>query len=657
MRIVIASAALAGAAIASAAVALTPHRAHAQTLDRYGGSTVAYATAPGPSPYPQPAYAAAPTYPAPTYAPYSPQVAAAAGLRTLTWPGKDAPAAAAPATAPMQAYAPGIRFAPPPATTPRLASGATLPASGGVQPPAMVLRPVPVQASGEGVQPSGAYAFAPAPARAPAPTSIYSDGPAAASPGPSAYVQPQAQRPARMSADAPPAVQTAALSQAPTPRPDGRPAAPARPEPVAALLPPSRIRHDPRPCSHPPRLLRSHRRPERARNPRRAAPHGRDRVEGRPERRAPGHRGELPMSQAHSRLADLVSLGAEQSSERRREVLRQVTDLFMATPETLQAQAAGAFDAVMQNLSKDMELVVRAELAQRLAPVANAPIGVLRSLAADDIAVAGPVLRHSVGLSEADLLGVVRRDGQAHLQAVSLRRALPETVSDVIVERGDDATLGVLLSNPDAALSRHSAEAVVDRAHANPALHQAVVDRANLPADLLNEMYFTVEAQLRRKISARNAAMDPADLEAALAAGRRRLAAQDGALPPDYADAEIFIRGLKASGASLPNALPGMLRANERTRFLIALSELADIEFLTTARIVERRDLEALAILCKAANLDRGLYLTIVVLVDEAGKGLAKADEYGPLYNKLTRDTALRTLRFWRMRREGDLAA
>lgn len=357
------------------------------------------------------------------------------------------------------------------------------------------------------------------------------------------------------------------------------------------------------------------------------------------------------------RLADLVAMAAEPSSERRREVLRQVTDLFMATPEGLKVEAANAFDAVLQALAADMEQAVRIELAERLAPEAHAPSGLLRRLAADDIAVAGPLLRRSTALSENDLAGVAGSQGQDHLRAISARRAVPSAVCDVIVERGDDATLGVLLRNPQAELSRRSAEVVVERAQVNPDLHEAVVDRQGLPPDLLNEMYFVVETRLRRKIAACNAALDPAALDAALAAGRKRLAAQDGALPADYADAEIYVRGLKASGGVIAQALPNLFRAREHTRFLVAFAELADVEFSTVARIVERRDLEALAILCKAADLKRALFVTLVVLIAEPGKGVAHAEGYGELYSKLPRETAQRTLRFWRMRRESDLAA
>jgi len=46
-----------------------------------------------------------------------------------------------------------------------------------------------------------------------------------------------------------------------------------------------------------------------------------------------------------------------------------------------------------------------------------------------------------------------------------------------------------------------------------------------------------------------------------------------------------------------------------------ALAELAGIDFHTARVILERRELDALAIVCKAADFERSLFLTFAVLV------------------------------------------
>lgn len=359
-----------------------------------------------------------------------------------------------------------------------------------------------------------------------------------------------------------------------------------------------------------------------------------------------------------SKLLDLIALADEPSSVKRRELLRGVTDLFF-TGDSHDPVQMGLFDDVMSQLAGDMEEAVRIELAQRLSQAPAAPQGLSRRLAMDSIAVAQPILKGSSSLSEDDLLEVARTRGQDHLRAISQRTSVPSAVSDAIVQHGDDTTLGVLLRNEGAVLSRQAHEAVVDRAAANPALHEAVVDRHGLPVDLLNEMYFMVEARLRERIMAKNADVDPATLEAALDAGRKRVAAGDGALPADHAQAEQEFRAIKARGGATAPALAAMLRAKNTTLFLVALADMADIDFHTARHILERRELDALAVVCKAADFDRALFLTFALLIlDPSDDVMGKAKAYGELYGALPRDAALRTIRFWRLRRQtGDVAA
>jgi uncharacterized protein (DUF2336 family) len=360
-----------------------------------------------------------------------------------------------------------------------------------------------------------------------------------------------------------------------------------------------------------------------------------------------------------SKLQDLIDLAKEPSSDKRRELLREVTDLFFAEPEH-RSNELTLFDDVMTQLAGEMEAVVRAELAERIGPTNRPPLRLVRKLASDEsIEVARPVLESSPVLTDEDLVSVAQQRGQEHLKAISRRETVSETVSEVIVKRGDDDTLGVLLENEGASLSREAHELVIDRAGANPALHEAVVNRKQVPIDLLNEMYFVVEAQLRAKILERNAGVDPAVLDAALAKSRRRVATSDGAVPADFEAAEAEVRALVARDALTPKALAAMLRNRETTRFMVALAELASIDFHTARVILERRELDALAVVCKAAGFDRSLFLTFAVLVlDQEADPMGRAKEYGDLYAELPLETAQRTLRFWRMRRQAtDLAA
>jgi uncharacterized protein (DUF2336 family) len=364
------------------------------------------------------------------------------------------------------------------------------------------------------------------------------------------------------------------------------------------------------------------------------------------------------MNGESGRLRQLVDLAQEGSSERRRELLRGLTDAFFSRDAHAPAEMA-LFDEVLGQLADEMEVAVRAELSGRISARPDAPGRLLRRLANDEIDVARPVLSGAAGLSETDLIEVARSRGQHHLQAISQRPRLSSALSDVIVERGDEETLSVLIGNDGADLSREAQERLIDKASDSPRLQEGLVNRRSLPVDLLNEIYFVAEARIREQILARNATIDPAELERALESGRKQLAAQDGALPADYAQAETDIRRMAEKKELGPRTLAALLRGRQTTRFLVALSLLAHVDFHTARRIVERRELDALAVICKAAGFEPSLFLTFAVLIlDSDGDAMAKARQYGQLYNDLPLEVAQRTIRFWQLRRRtGDVAA
>ncbi len=356
-----------------------------------------------------------------------------------------------------------------------------------------------------------------------------------------------------------------------------------------------------------------------------------------------------------SKLDALASIAEETSPERRRVLLRHATDVFFA-PEPVPPAVIALFDTALEKLAASLEQELRADLARRLAPLSDAPRRLVARLIGDpEEAVAGPLLESSPALSEADLMGVVCCAGQGHLRAVSRREDLTERVSDTIVDRGDDETLGVLMSNAAVPLSRTASEKMVDRAKANPGLHAVVVGREGLPLDLLNDMYLVVEQRLRDRIMARNAAVDPDLLERALAGSRVRLASAQGVLPADYAEAAAYIDRLASAGPLSAQSLVGFLRKGERTRFSAALAKESGVDFGVVQRSLARGDADVLALLCKAAGYAEDLFRDLAVLFRG---GSASVDPLVARYAALPRETAQRMVRFWNVRQSsGALAA
>ena len=362
------------------------------------------------------------------------------------------------------------------------------------------------------------------------------------------------------------------------------------------------------------------------------------------------------MRQVGSRLDALDALMSERAPERRRELMREAADVFFA-PAPPPPGVLDLFDRAMECMAASLETELRVELSRRFSARTEAPMRLVKRLIGDeDAAVAEPLLRHSPALDEADLLSVARERGQGHLRAIARRRDLTEPVSDELVDRGDDDTVRVLLANESAPLSRRSSEAITDRALSSPGLQALVVARDSFPIDLLNEMYSAVTDQLRDRILARNAALDPAELERALDKARTRLATRDGALPSDYEGAEAQVLHMRGAGRLGPSQVAGFARYGETTKFTVALSLQAGVDFGVVRRCLERRDGEAFALLCKAAGYENDLFRTLLMLLRPGGEEAP----WQPIMNRylaLKKETAQRVVRFWNVRRTTALAA
>ena len=111
--------------------------------------------------------------------------------------------------------------------------------------------------------------------------------------------------------------------------------------------------------------------------------------------------------------------------KRRAEAARRISELFLQGAATFRADHVDLFDGVLVSLVPHTEFAARAELAERLSLLINAPRGLVDQLAhEDEIAIAGPLLRRSPLLDERVLVEIARAKGQEHLLAMTERPTL-----------------------------------------------------------------------------------------------------------------------------------------------------------------------------------------------------------------------------------------
>lgn len=363
------------------------------------------------------------------------------------------------------------------------------------------------------------------------------------------------------------------------------------------------------------------------------------------------------MTAAQGQFALLLDLAKETSSEKRRELLRQVTDVFVDDEAERSDKEAELFDDIFAAVSADMEVAVRAELASKIAR-SNAPLNrTARRLALSEIEVARPVIESSRALSEHDILDVIERKGQEHMMAVTKRDDIGERVSSALVNKGEDKVVASLLENRTARIDRQTFEKVAERAQTSPLLHAPFVKNQNAPLDLLNEVYLKVEQKLRREIMRKFHGVAPSDLADALAASKNRLSQEYGALPDDFMASEEYVAGLAKWKPLEPANLTVMLRENRTTAFCIAFAQLTEVDVQLVMRLVDTCDLDAIAMIAKGAGFDKALFVTICLLIAKDSSNMNRAEALGNLYTEVSQAAAQRALRFWKVRQAGKRAA
>ena len=347
----------------------------------------------------------------------------------------------------------------------------------------------------------------------------------------------------------------------------------------------------------------------------------------------------------------LIELAKEKSSEKRRELLRQVTDAFLAPPEDRSDREAELFDEIVGAVAMDLEIQVRVELSRRVAKSRHSIRRTARRLAFDVIEVARPVIEESRALTQSDLVDVIQQTSRDHMMAVTKRPDIGERVSSALVAKGGDPILVSLLQNASAKMSRETYERVADRAMSSMVLHAPFVRRQHVPLDLLNEIYVKVSKELRSEIMGRFQGATPADLDQAIEASQDRLSTAYGALPRDYQLAKEYVDELEERKTLHPSSLEWMLRDNKQTSFLIAFARLVGIDFDLAGRLVEAKDIDSIAMLCRAAGFERSHFATLITLiVGGGGGGLSRVDRYGDMYEKVPVVAAQRAMRFWKIR-------
>lgn len=359
------------------------------------------------------------------------------------------------------------------------------------------------------------------------------------------------------------------------------------------------------------------------------------------------------MQSASSRLNRLVDLAKETSSDKRRELLREVTDVFLDSAHDCSEAEKSHFGEIIGKVSIGMDVAFRRNLAARLADNPNAPLVLIQGFAMDHEEIAREVLTRSPVLRDQDLISVTEGGNQQKIGAIARRSSIPEAVSEAIVEHGDDTVVSELVSNAGAKVSRGTFRKVMERAETSTVLQSPLANREDLPADMVSELFTFVKAELRTQVQKRIDTIPKEELERALKDAEREVMSDLRQVRAIDRKAMVYVSEMLRQRKLNESLLNQLVKAGKTNELIHAFARLAEVDVKTMKRLFNARNIEGIAIICRALRFERSSFSTIAVsILPSKGAGSLPIHQIVDLYDQVSPETAQRVIRFWRVRRE-----
>src|ERR1700722_17990265 len=309
------------------------------------------------------------------------------------------------------------------------------------------------------------------------------------------------------------------------------------------------------------------------------------------------------MAFATSLIPELDEIVKHGDPKRRAEATRRIVELFLLGAASFRPDHVDLFDGVLIDLVPHTDPAARADLAERLSVLANAPRGLVGQLAREDeISIAGPLLRRSPVIDQQALIEIARIKGQGHLLAMSERPTLSPALTDVIVRRGDRETVRRAAGNAGAHFSQTGYSALITRAGHDGVLTLTVGQREDLSGPQLKELLAGSIDIIRRRLFDVVKPARQADIKRAI--GEISGVAEQVESRRDFTAAQRKILALHEAGELNESALLGFAKAYKYEESVAALSALSGVKIATLDRLITGDRYDPILIVGKVVGLE-----------------------------------------------------
>jgi uncharacterized protein (DUF2336 family) len=358
------------------------------------------------------------------------------------------------------------------------------------------------------------------------------------------------------------------------------------------------------------------------------------------------------MNEAKSFLRDLDDAVLRGTAESRTRALWHTTDLLIAGRYS--DDEIWTFGEVIGRLADEIEVAARAQLAKRLARFDKAPINILHKLAFDDsIDVAGPILRESERLEPYALVANVCTKGQSHMLAISKRKSIDETVTDVLVTRGGPEVVKSIANNNGARFSDFGFLHMIQRAEGDSILAEQLGLRQDIPRHIFQQLIAKASDDVRQRLETERPAMVD-QIKSSVSDVTGELQSKFGPVSRSYFVAKRVVATQHQHGNLNENSISGYAISHKFDEVTIGLSLLCALPGDVIERAMVDRNREMLLVLAKALDFSWATTMSLLFLGARDHRITAKdLNDLENEYGRLNVKTSQSVLKFYQSRKNG----
>ncbi|HKO72350.1 MAG TPA: DUF2336 domain-containing protein [Bradyrhizobium sp.] len=359
------------------------------------------------------------------------------------------------------------------------------------------------------------------------------------------------------------------------------------------------------------------------------------------------------MSETGSFLQELEEAVTRGTPESRKRALWHTTDVMISGRYS--DDEIWTFGAVIGRLADEIEVAARAQLARQLARFDRAPVNIIHKLAFDDsIDVAGPVLRESERLEPYALVANACTKSQTHMLAIAERKSIDESVTDVLVTRGDQKVVSSVARNNGARLSDFGFLHMIKRAEGDSILAEQLGLREDIPRHIFQQLIAKASDDVKKRLERERPGMID-QIQSSVSDVAGELQSKFGPVSRTYYVAKRVVTTQFQQGNLNENSISGYARAHRLEEVTIGLSLLCSLPGDVIERAVLDKNRETLLILAKA--LEFSWETTMSLLFLGAKEHRITAQELRELegeFGRLNVETSRSVLEFYRSRKNAD---